>query len=302
MNAGSVQVDAGSSINADGQGYTASAGPGAGPGGTGNGGSYGGAGGAQAASTIYGSASAPMDLGSGGGQYQGSTQPGGGAIRLIVSGMLTDNGTISANAPTVCCFVGGSAGGSVYVTAGALTGSGTFNANGGSNTTSYGNGGGGGRVAVYYSATNSSFTGFAGSTASAGTAMPAGNGGVAGTVGTAAFFDTSATNNNLTVYQNYVIPAGSTTHYNSLTVTNGGLVTVGGNSTLTLAGSVKVTGNSSLVLQSANTSAQVNGAWAGVGDTIQASSVQVDAGSSINADGQGYTASSGPGAAAWWLK
>ena len=297
MTAGSVQVDAGSSINADAQGYAASAGPGAGPSGSANGGSYGGAGGGQAASTIYGSATAPTDLGSGGGQYQGTTQPGGGAVRLIVSGTLTDNGLISANGAAVSGFVGGGAGGSVYVMAGTLAGSGTFSANGGLNNTSYGSGGGGGRVAVYYNATGSSFTGFTGSTANGGTALPAGNGGVAGIVGTVAFFDTSAKNNNVAVYQNYVIPAGSNVPYNSLTVANGALLTVGGNSTLTVTGSVKVTGNSTIVLQSSNTSAQVNGAWAGVGDTINAGSIEVDAGSTINADAQGYTAGNGPGGA-----
>ena len=100
------------------------------------------------------------------------------------------------------------------------------------------------------------------------------------------------------IYQNYVIPAGSSVQYNSLTVSNGATLTLGGGGTVTVAGAMLVTGNSTIVLQSANTSAQVNGVWAGVGDTIQAGSLEVDTGSSITADEQGYTASNGPGGAA----
>ncbi len=70
--AGSVQVDAGSTINADALGYLAATGPGAGLNGNSLGGSYGGAGGGQAVSTTYGSSTAPVDLGSGGGSYQGT--------------------------------------------------------------------------------------------------------------------------------------------------------------------------------------------------------------------------------------
>jgi hypothetical protein len=297
ISAATLEVDAGSSINADGQGYSPFDGPGSSVCCTVNGGSYGGAGGGQALSTTYGSETAPVDLGSGGGQYQGTSLPGGGAVHLIVSGTLTNNGIVSANAPAVYGFVGGSAGGSVYVTTGALAGSGTFNANGGSNSSSYGSGGGGGRVAVYYNAQQSSFTGFTGSTASGGVAPP-GNGGVNGSVGTIAFFDTSATNENVTVYQNYVIPAATSVQFNSLTVTNGALVTVGGGSTISVAGSMLVTGNSNIIVQSANTAAQVNGVWAGTGGTIQAGSLEVDAGSAISADGQGYNAVEGPGAGA----
>jgi hypothetical protein len=295
ISAATIEVDAGSSINADGQGYSPFDGPGSSACCTTNGGSYGGAGGGQAISTTYGSETAPMDLGSGGGQYQGTSTPGGGAIRLIASGTLTNNGTISANAAPVYGFVGGSAGGSVYVTTGILAGSGTFNANGGSNSSSYGDGGGGGRVAVYYNGPQSSFTGYTGSTASGGV-VPSGNGAVNGSVGTIAFFDTSATNDNVTVYQNYVIPAGSSQQYDALTVTNGATVTVGGGATVTVAGAVLVTANSTVVVQGANTTAQVNGVWAGVGGTIQAGSLELDAGSTISADAQGYGPLAGPGA------
>ena len=252
LNAASVQVDAGSSINADGQGYLALAGPGAGPQGNENGGSYGGLGGGQPASTIYGSATAPIDLGSGGGVYNASTGVGGGAIRLIVTGTLTNNGIISANGAPVTGSGGGGAGGSVYVTTSTLAGSGIFTANGGADTNNYGNGGGGGRVAIYY-AGPTSFTGFSTSVAAAGTPS--------GSVGTVAFFDTSATNSNVGIYQNYVLPANSNVLYNSLTVANGATVTVGGGSQVVVAGTLHVTG--SMLAQSINNVGQVNGLWAG---------------------------------------
>jgi YD repeat-containing protein len=307
ITAGSIEVDAGSTINADQQGYTAQSGPGAGAGGTSLGGSYGGAGGGQTIATTYGSASNPTSLGSGGGSYQSTGGTGGGALQLNTSGTLTNNGIISANGGTfiVCqgsgaCgggAAGGGAGGSVNVTTATLTGNGTFEANGGGNASSRGNGGGGGRVAIYYNASQSSFSGFISSTSSGG-GVPTNNGAIAGATGTVAFFDTSAPNDNVTIYQNYVLPAGSNVQYNTFTVTNGALLTVGGGSTISITGGFLVTQNSTVVLEGANTGGQLNGTWAGAGDTIQAGSLQVDAGSTLNADGQGYLPGNGPGAGA----
>jgi YD repeat-containing protein len=161
IQAASVEVDSGSTISADGQGYSGGAiTPGNGPGGgtgDGIGGSYGGVGGGNAASSTYGSPLHPLDLGSSGGglcpsgvgycQYAGA---GGGAIRLIVSGALTNNGAISANGTDGSgpYGAGGGAGGSVYVTTMTLAGGGVFTANGGSGGGA--NGGSGGRIAVYY--------------------------------------------------------------------------------------------------------------------------------------------------------
>ena len=171
ISAGTVQIDATSTITADSQGYVGSgcSGPGAGPGGgltncnnAGNGGSYGGLGGGpnQASETTYGSASAPTDLGSGGsgGYVSPVGGAGGGAIRLIVSGTLTNNGAITANGGYGNNCSGGGAGGSIYVTTGTLAGAGVFKANGGA-APNCSNGGGGGRVAVYYTSAGS-FTGF----------------------------------------------------------------------------------------------------------------------------------------------
>jgi hypothetical protein len=145
VQAGSVQVDAGSSISANGQGYIQNQGPGRSQY-SGGGGSYGGIGGNNNLdpTLVYGSAAMPVDLGS------GSYGAGGGAIRLIVSGTLTVNGSISADGENVVPGGGGAgSGGSVYVTTGTLSGSGKFTAAGGSNTAPALSGapsGGGGRL------------------------------------------------------------------------------------------------------------------------------------------------------------
>jgi RHS repeat-associated protein len=294
IQAGSVQVDAGSSINADGQGYISDAGPGF----TGGaGGSYGGGGGGGYVTTLYGSAVTPVDLGSGGSNAQYGGSAGGGAIRLIVTGTLTLNGTISANGEKVEPSGGAAgSGGSVYVTTGTLSGSGTFTANGGANTTPTLSGspaGGGGRVAIYY-ASAGSFTGFLNTTA-AGGAYTGTSAGFSGSNGTAAFFDTSAANNKLILYQSFLLPANSSATYGQIAVQNGAVLTIGGGSTITVTGGITVTGNSTILLQATNTTAQVNGTWQGAGVTLNAGSLQVDAGSSINANGQGYAQDAGPG-------
>jgi RHS repeat-associated protein len=299
LNAASVEVDAGSSINADSQGYALNAGPGGAPSGSGAGGSYGGVGAGGGAAAVYGSSTAPADLGSGGGCASsgcGTAGAGGGVILLNVSGTLTDNGIISANGGAAGSYTGpggGGSGGSVYVTAGSLLGAGVFTANGGGLTSGYNNsnGGGGGRVAVYYGA-NSNFTGFAASTALGGNGACGSCSGGNGTIG---FFDTSAANSNVNIYQQFTLPAGTTVNYNNLTVQPNATLTVGGGSQISVTNTLEVGGT--LVLRGANTSAQVGGVWAGVGVTINAAAVQVDAAGWINADSQGYALNAGPGGA-----
>lgn len=147
INVANVTVDSGSVISADGQGYvgvtcgTPGAGPGGGPNNcnnNGNGGSYGGKGSGPNTASVatYGSSLTPTDLGSGGsggwstwpnGPGQGGN--GGGAIRLNISGTLTNNGVISANGGNgedSTGSAGAGSGGSVYVTTGTLAGSGVF--------------------------------------------------------------------------------------------------------------------------------------------------------------------------------
>ena len=172
INAGSVQVDATSTISADGQGYWAGIGPGT----TTNwaGGSYGGAGGYSSgnpAGPTYGSYLAPTDLGSGGDVgccNSGYGNSGGGAIQLKVTGTLALDGLITANGAAGTEYGGvsdmvassggglGGSGGSIYITAATITGSGSMTATGGVGGPTGGGGGSGGRIAVLYT-TNSGF-------------------------------------------------------------------------------------------------------------------------------------------------
>jgi hypothetical protein len=84
------------------QGYRSSQGPGAGANGF-QGGAYGGQGGTSQFITdtpaaSYGSFSAPVNIGSGGGDGNSNrTTNGGGAIILNISGTLTNNGGMYAN-------------------------------------------------------------------------------------------------------------------------------------------------------------------------------------------------------------
>ena len=99
--------------------------------------------------STYGSVTAPVDRGSGGGNYSPSAPggAGGGAIRMNVTGALLVNGRISANGGAgIGQGTGGGSGGSVWLTAGTLAGAGTISANGGAGN-ELGGGGGGGRVA-----------------------------------------------------------------------------------------------------------------------------------------------------------
>jgi hypothetical protein len=307
-----VQIDEGSSINADAQGYTggATGQPGNGPGGgcgsslyDSAGGSYGGSGyGTTTCSSgpTYGSALEPGDLGSGAGgttTCAGGTcyadrvgGNGGGAIRLIISDTLTNNGTISANGgsgpanwpPGLDTYAGGGSGGSIWATVGALAGAGIFAANG---APRYWNqeptvpSGGGGRIAVYYGE-GSSFSGFDASSA---------NGGPSSEQGTVAFIDTGRNELLVTGGQRLIFDQDSSVAFHGITVRGGADLIVGGNSTITAPGSIRITGNSRIILGGKNTEARVDDQWIGQGVTVQAGDVQVDSGSAISADEQGYT-------------
>ena len=156
---GNCRIDQGSAIKADGLGYPAAQGPGAGQSGTGDnrgvGGGYGGMGtygnGNPFFGKCYGSITEPTDFGSGGGKGRSGTDlggAGGGAIRLTVFGSLTVNGKITANGQG-SSYGGGGSGGSIWITTQSLFGVGLIAAN--AEWAGYGGGaGGGGRIAVYY--------------------------------------------------------------------------------------------------------------------------------------------------------
>ena len=144
-----LNIDGTSTVSADGKGYGYEQGPGA-PQVYQSGASYGGVGAGNTITSTYGSATAPVDFGSGGSGYRPF---GGGAIRLDITDTLLNDGVISANGNNT------SSGGSIYVTAKNLAGIGTFTADGGSgycpNICFLS--GGGGRIAIYYD--SSVFTG-----------------------------------------------------------------------------------------------------------------------------------------------
>jgi hypothetical protein len=167
---GSATIQAGGGIISDGTGYPAAAGPGMGRyytsgagyigGGAGYGG-YGGAGNAFSAfgGITYGSATAPTDLGSGGGpgftSYGVIGGAGGGNLRLTVTGTLQVDGRISARGGAgIGASAGGGSGGTINLTVGTLSGSGVIAANGGAGN-ALGGGGGGGRVGIAYTSGNS---------------------------------------------------------------------------------------------------------------------------------------------------
>ncbi|MCB4756844.1 MAG: hypothetical protein LHV69_07430, partial [Elusimicrobia bacterium] len=177
---GSMTVLSSATITADTYGYNADQGPGKAGAGTDDGGGYGGIGGDVSgdgpSSTVYGSITAPTNLGSG-----GDDNTGGGAIILNVAGTATVQGVIRANGTSGSGGIG--AGGSVYLTAGWLVGGGTIQAKGG--VSSDGGGGGGGRVSVILNGSQANFDGFTGNmTAIGGSRAAVETNGVAGAAGT----------------------------------------------------------------------------------------------------------------------
>ncbi|MEA3506808.1 MAG: hypothetical protein U9R36_04900, partial [Elusimicrobiota bacterium] len=163
-------IEAGGKLMAEGVGYPARTGSGAGAsdgyyGRWAGGGGYGGRGGdgrSVSGGNVYGSIEQPADLGSGGGtgcQSTGGT--GGGRLKITVGGTLVNNGEINADGIRPLTSGsrgergGGGSGGSIWIETGEITGAGDITAVGGD--TSVGGAGGGGRIALYY--TTNSFTG-----------------------------------------------------------------------------------------------------------------------------------------------
>jgi hypothetical protein len=187
---GNVSIDANSVITADSKGMTGGQGPGTGQtanGFNGGGAGYGGAGGdaggsSQSLTTISGLGGncyafdqtnlfGPTALGSGGGcawvngvQDLTSGGLGGGVIKFQVGGTLTLNGVISARGGAgdwrggaTNRSGGGGSGGSVFISANAIAGTGSVVAsggNGGNFNSQTGGGGGGGRVAIITNSSN----------------------------------------------------------------------------------------------------------------------------------------------------
>jgi len=153
---GDAVVESGGTIGADMRGSPLKSGPGAGSGGgfglSGSGAGHGGPGGASyygaPGGVTYGSETRPVDFGSGGGGDLGPNR-GGGAIQLTVTGTLTIDGRVSANADLVTAsYDGGGSGGSIWLTSSRLDGTGSITANGQVSGYSLAGSGGGGRIAI----------------------------------------------------------------------------------------------------------------------------------------------------------
>lgn len=185
ITAGTLTIDSGGSVNADGEGFATQTGPGIGT--LHDGGSHGGKGGDSGGDgswgATYGSISNPTSLGSG---SQSSGGAGGGAVIISSAGTVTVNGTLSANGTTVSTR--GGAGGSINITANTLTGTGTIRANGGGSCSSNACGGGG-RIS-FDGVTTDTFTGTLTATGGSG-------GGVKGHAGT--IYLNAAKRSNLTL-------------------------------------------------------------------------------------------------------
>jgi hypothetical protein len=175
---GALVIANGGAVNANGLGYGANQGPGAGWAVSGSrgapGGSYGGVGSGAWPTNVYGVFTNPVELGSGGGDngYGDSAAggAGGGAIRIRAQ-QLQNDGAIGADGmggDWNMAQAGGGSGGSIAITVGQLSGSGSIHANGGWQV----GGGGGGRVAMFYgdrSGFGGTVSALGGSSAGAGT-------------------------------------------------------------------------------------------------------------------------------------
>lgn len=315
IRAASLTVSNGASISANASGYAPSSGQGyfgSCVGFSCPGSSYGGVGGSNVSTSTYGSAMRPVDLGSGG----SFTARGGGAIWLEVSGDLVNEGRVSAN--------GGSSasGGSIYVVAGRLSGSGAFEAKGGGwayGAVSY-LPGGGGRIAVHYATST-----FAGVADASGGCWP-GTSASCVESGTVGFFNTIE--NDLIAgerwrfeetdspfdLRNIVIASGSEAEIApgadisaaSIMVDDTSTLAVTGTSTIE-ADSISLDRGSTLFLSGGESLAIRSLSVLGTSTLttipekrlfLDIPNIVVSAGSSISVDGKGYSYLSGPGAPA----
>ena len=286
---GDVTVQAGGGIIADGIGPSANQGNG--PGGilsssvfgyTGGGGGHAGFGAPSFAGAVggnaYGSITGPTTAGSDGGGSQITIGgQGGRALRLNVTGTLRSDGRISADGRAgVSGSGGGGAGGSLWLTAKTLSGSGSISANGGAGN-GFGGGGAGGRIALYYQTNN--FTGPI--DAHGGICMMG-----AGGAGTIYFKPNNQTQGNVVV-DNDGLP-GASTPLNS------------GNFNLSVGGGALVYPSfqgmvlSNLWINNGGMFASAPGATNL--ELIVLSNLVVATGASINVSGAGFTQANGPGA------
>ncbi len=308
-----LNIDSGSSISANKTGYKAGTGPGASSlnyvGASYGGFSYNGA----ASSVTYGSATRPIDLGSGG--ANANTGTGGGAMRIVVSDTFINNGIVSANGGEA------SSGGSIFVTANNLAGNGKFSANGGNlfYTGYFKSPGGGGRVAVYYQSSlfNGVFEVKGGCGSYDGFSPSCGENGTVGIFNNSTndFYvnsswkflknDAPFSFNNIFISDNVKVTSedGVSITANNIFIKNYSsfilsdnqilnipIINIDKNSTLTLSGSETITANT-LVLTGSSTVTVIPEKIL----TLNIPNINIGEGSYISANAKGYGAASGPG-------
>jgi len=283
-----LQIDATSSIDVSGKGYTGGLGFQTGAGGNqstnfpfvftaGGGGAHGGAGGMSSTfargGATYDSITNPASLGSGGGLGTQLGGAGGGAALLTVGGNLQIDGQILANGfKGTNAHSGGGAGGSIFISAASLAGAGTIAANGGGGDLPDGGGGGGGRVAINFG-TNT----FTGNTTAFG-----GNGANAGGAGTVFMRSSSSAAGQLFIINGG--HRGTNTPFSTVMVTN--LTISGGAVAQSLSATLAVT---NLFIGS--------NSWLTVTDALPltinvANNATIESNATINADAK---STSGPG-------
>ena len=151
----SILIHSGATIDLGSKGYPGGSGTGKGDSkeGYGFGAGYGGVGGSAGGEggQWYGDMAVPTDFGSGGGsRVNGSGGPGGGYLHIVTSGQLTVDGSIlvsGGDCKTIKC--GGGSGGTIYIKSRSLGGVGLVGSRGGSGSESSGGGGSGGRIAIH---------------------------------------------------------------------------------------------------------------------------------------------------------
>jgi hypothetical protein len=293
VHASNVTIAASASINADDRGF----GPYSGPGSYSNrdrGPSYGGNGGANSGAAYipterYGAARHPTALGSGG------TKPGGGAIKLVVSGLTTVNGRLSADATQDPVNRASGAGGSIWIAGGALAGNGIISAS--SRLLGNNGGGGGGRIDI-----GDTVNDFGGTLRADG--APAGSAGSRGCISgrTGSILLPQSAGTGLTWGRFLVtneIRFGNALAVSNVVVTNGGALYLDANTgeDVHVFGSLTVYSNGSVVCMGnplcAN-QAPTGAVPYGSGVTILASNVTIHAGGRLSADAWGHYAE-GPG-------
>ncbi|MCX6746680.1 MAG: BspA family leucine-rich repeat surface protein [Candidatus Pacearchaeota archaeon] len=143
---GNITIGTSTTLDGIGLGFPVKFGPGYG--GEESGGTYGGVGGANIKEP-YGNATAPTSLGSGGGWALGvdNGSPGGSGIKLYASDLIEVNGKITMSGGTTISHRSGS-GGSIWLKANNISGTGSLDAGGGIYSGVYG--GGGGRIRLEY--------------------------------------------------------------------------------------------------------------------------------------------------------